>query len=218
MAYFPFFMDLSGKKGVVVGGGRIALEKLEKLISFAPALTVIAPEILPEIEILAKKAVCNCEGNKNSSDMKISIQQRYFEDTDIEDAFFVIAATDDGELNARISSICRKNRIPVNVVDDKEKCSFIFPSLVKKGSLTVAISTEGASPQVAASLRRKLETEIPDEIEDILDYLAWLRPIAKEKIPDDRKRAEFLKKTARLCLEEMRVPEESETYQRLGLE
>lgn len=191
MAYFPFFVDITGKKGIIVGGGRIALHKIGRLLPFSPELTVIAPQIMDEIRAI--------EG--------IVRVQREFQECDLSDAFFVIAATDDEALNARVSDLCKSRSIPVNVVDDKEKCSFIFPSIVKKGALTAAVSTEGASPQIAAMLRRQMEAELPEHIEEILDYLAQIRPIAREKISDDRERADFLKSIARRCFAEDGIPE-----------
>ena len=102
MAYFPFFVDLASRRGLVVGGGRTALGKVRWLLEFGPTLTVIAPELLDELK--------QTEG--------IRILRRAFRPEDIgEDTDFVIAATDDPELNRSISAICRERRIPVNVVE-----------------------------------------------------------------------------------------------------
>ncbi|MDE6204224.1 MAG: uroporphyrinogen-III C-methyltransferase, partial [Lachnospiraceae bacterium] len=101
--------------------------------------------------------------------------------------------------------------ILVNVVDDREACGFLFPALVKEGKLTVGISTEGASPQMAAHLRSRTAQELPGRMEEILDYLARLRTYAGEKIADSHKRAGFLKKAAVLCMEKDRPLSEEET-------
>lgn len=203
MAYFPFFVDVTGKKCVVVGGGRIALHKIQKLLPFAPELVVIAPEILPEIT------------DYESSGIRLKCICRSAYPEDLEGAAFVISATDEEETNAWVSNWCRSRGIPVNAVDDKEKCSFLFPALVKRGNLTIGISTEGASPQIASRLRKQIEQEIPERMEEILDYLAWLRPIAKERIKDGKRRASFLKETAQQCLEENRIFSEAETYEKI---
>lgn len=196
MAYFPFFVDIAGKKGLIVGGGKIAHQKIQKLIPFAPHLSVVAPEILPEIEELRTAA--------EAEHTKIDCIYRCYEEADLTDAFFVIAATTDESLNEIISAECRARGIPVNVVDDRDRCSFLFPSLTHKGSLTVAVSTEGASPTVAAVLRRQFEALIPDHIDEILEQLAQKRELAREQIPDDKERAAYLKEQAirALCFRE----------------
>lgn len=84
---------------------------------------------------------------------------------------FVIAATSDETLNARIAKLCEERNILVNVVDDKEKCGFLFPSLIREGKLSIGISTEGASPRVATTFRARLSADIPERMEEILDYL-----------------------------------------------
>ena len=195
MGYFPFFVDISGKRGLIVGGGKIALEKITKILPFGPKLVVVAPEILPEITQM-KDIVC---------------EKRIFTEQDIEGAAFVIAATNEEAVNETISRLCQERGILVNVVDDKEKCGFLFPALVKEGSLTIGISTEGASPQVAVSLKKQIASELPDQMDAILDYLSALRPVGKERIADGADRAAFFKEMAVLCMEENRVPDPEET-------
>lgn len=201
MGYFPFFVEIEGKKGLIVGGGKVAEHKVEKLLPFGASLLVIAPFIAPKLK---GNAALRCE-------------EREFEDRDLKNAVFVIAASDDEKLNSRISQLCKEQGILVNVVDDKNKCGFLFPALVKEGMLTAGISTEGASPQVAAALRSQIASELPNKTEEILDYLAMLRDIAKERIEDKHKRAQFLKKTALLCLEKDRALTKEETEERIEL-
>lgn len=174
------------------------MHKIEKLLPFHPRLTVVAPDILPKIQGLAE------------------CRHREFQETDLADTMFVIAAADDEKVNAYVSQCCCKRGILVNVVDDKEKCTFIFPSIAKKGFLTVAVSTEGASPHAAAMLRRRVEQTLPARTEEILDYLAWLRPIAKSRIPDPEKRSAFLKETAQYCFDGDFVLTEEETDRRIS--
>lgn len=189
MGYFPFFVDIEGRNGLIVGGGRIAAHKVEKLLPFSPKLTVTAPEISQE---LMENPLLDC-------------RKREFADSDLEGKFFVVAASGSRELNRHVAKLCREKNILVNVVDDKEACGFLFPSLVKEGKLTVGISTEGASPQAAASLRSRIAQELPGRMEEILDYLAELREYAKECISDAGARAEFLKEAALLCMEKDRA-------------
>lgn len=169
MAYFPFFFEVNRLQGVIIGGGRIALEKIEKLEAYGAELTVIAPEILPEVEgfTSVKKII-----------------KKEFEESDIAEADYVIAATNISELNERVRKLCRLKHLPVNVVDNQPLCDFIFPSVFSKGPLVVGVSSSGASPQVAIELRKQYEEDTPDNIDEILDYLASVRPYVKERVAD----------------------------------
>lgn len=187
MAYFPFFFEVNRLKGIVIGGGRIALEKIEKLNGYDADITVIAPEVLPEIGDYG----CVKE-----------IIKKEFEPTDIKDADYVIAATNISELNETVRLVCREKHLPVNVVDNQPLCDFIFPSVYKKGPLVVGVSSSGASPQVAVELRKRFEESTPDNIEEILDYLASIRPYVKEKVTDSKIRHHLFADIAR---ESMRV-------------
>lgn len=189
MGYFPFFIEITGKKGLVVGGGRIAAHKVEKLLPFQPVLTVTAPEILPEL-LENTDLICT---------------QRPFREEDLEGQFFVIAASDSRELNTHIAGLCREKGILVNVVDQKEDCGFLFPSLVKEGKLTVGISTEGTSPQMAADLRSQVAQAVPSSMEQILDQLSALRVEAKERMEEAGARTAFLKKAALFCMQRNRT-------------
>lgn len=194
MAYFPFFIEIENEKGLIVGGGRIAAHKVEKLLPFGADITVIAPEILSTLK----------ENNA------ITCMERQFLNRDVEGCRFVIAATDDVALNHHISTLCKEKGILVNVVDDKETCGFLFPALVKEGKLTAGISTAGASPQAAASIRSQIAAELPNRMEEILDSLNELREVVKNRIADSRSRAAFLKDAAKFCMEKNRPLTEEE--------
>ena len=200
MGYFPFFIDIAGKKGLIVGGGRIAAHKIEKLSSFGTRLTVVAPQIERELK----------------ENPALACLERAFLESDLQDCFFVVAASDDRELNHRVSMLCRERGILVNAVDEKEDCGFLFPALVKEGKLTVGICTEGASPRTAALLRSRIASELPGRTEEILDYLADLRGPAKERITEDGQRARFFKEMAELCMAENRIPDAAETDARMA--
>lgn len=202
MAYFPFFIDIGGKNGLIAGGGRIALHKLQKLLPYGAALTVVAPEVS---ELLEQTALKN----------DIRVIKRRFEPSDLTGMCFVIAASDDAGANAEIARLCKERGILVNVVDDKNACSFLFPSLVKEGNLSIGISTEGTSPEAAAALRSRIASVIPADMDAILAYLGSLRPLAKKYIQDDSRRAEFLKDMARICMDTDAVFDEEETMRRL---
>lgn len=202
MAYFPFFIDIGGKNGLIAGGGRIALHKLQKLLPYGAALTVVAPEVS---ELLEQTALKN----------DIRVIRRKFEPSDLTGMCFVIAASDDAGVNAEIARLCKERGILVNVVDDKNACSFLFPALVKEGSLSIGISTEGTSPEAAAALRSRIASMIPADMDTILAYLGSLRPLAKKYIRDDGRRAAFLKDMAGICMDRDAVFDEEETMRRL---
>lgn len=202
MAYFPFFVDIGGKNGLIAGGGRVALHKLQKLLPYGAKLKIVAPEVSEAME-------------QTALENDICVIKRAFEPSDLNEMFFVIAASDDAKVNAEIGRLCRERGILVNVVDDKEACSFLFPSLVKEGNLSIGISTEGTSPEVAAELRSRVVSMIPADMDTILAYLGSLRPLAKAHVKDTGRRAAFLKDTARVCMDTNAVFDEWETMRRL---
>lgn len=169
MTYFPFYCDIEKKKWLLVGGGRVAAGKFSRLIAFTRKITVIAPEISVEIKMSAEDGV--------------RFLERDFRTADLNDADIVVAATDDKALNAQIAALCRERRIPVNAVDDPENCDFIFPAIIKKGRLTVSVSTNGASPIYAAMLKKQINDSLPEDIDLILEKMAALRKIVPEKYP-----------------------------------
>ena len=169
MTYFPFYCDIEKKKWLLVGGGRVAAGKFSRLIAFTEKITVIAPEISDEI--------------KKDAASDARLLERDFMAADLDDADIVVAATDDKALNAQIASLCRERKIPVNAVDDPENCDFIFPAIIKKGRLTVSVSTNGASPIYAAMLKKQINDSLPEYIDIILEKMAALRKIVPERFP-----------------------------------
>lgn len=185
MGYFPFYIDIENKICIIVGGGKVALRKLEKLLPFNPKITVVAPVICNEIK-----------ENKN-----VNILQRNFIDSDVEKAFMVISATDDNNLNAHIFELCQKNNILINTVDDKEKCGFLFPALVKKDNLTVGISTSGKSPLYAKFLRKKIESSIDEKCDQTISVLNKYRNMIKREIKSEENRKKAFERILALCIE-----------------
>ena len=150
MAYFPFIMDIENMDCLIAGGGSIALHKAVILAEYNVNIHIVAISVCDSLLKLA-------DGNK-----RIDIRQRKFEDSDINGMDFVVAATGDRELGIHISRLCKKQKIPVNVVDIKEACSFIFPAIIHKEPLLVAVSSGGASPALAAGIKRDIKEIIPD--------------------------------------------------------
>lgn len=194
MAYFPFFVDVSNGDGLIVGGGRVALRKIEKLLPYAPRLTVCAPSFLPEVEAVPG----------------LTLVRGPFRSAMVDDKLFVIAATSDDALNSEIAALCREKRVPVNVVDDREKCTFLFPALVKRGPLSIGISTGGASPSGAVYWKEEIDRLIPPGTGEPLAYLEGLRARVKEAVPDEKKRAAVFAALFNVCLAAGRPPDEGE--------
>lgn len=198
MSYFPFFMELEGREGLVIGGGSVALRKVEKLLPYGAKLTVIAPKILSEIKKM--------EG--------ISCMEIPFTPIVIEGKSFVIAASDEPEVNREAARRCRERGILINVVDDKEECSFLFPALVKRGELSVGISTGGASPSAAVYAKERIEELLPEDFGALLDELAALRPFVMQEVEEEQARGRIFKAlfARRLALD---APLEEETIRRI---
>ncbi len=173
MAYFPFFVDLAGRSGLIVGGGAVALRKAEKLLPYGPALTVAAPELCPELRALPG----------------LTLVERPFRPSDLEGMAFVVAASGDRAVNRQVSELCKSKHIPVNAVDDRENCTFLFPALVERGSLTVGVTTGGASPTAAAWVREQVDGLLPQELGGILAWMEALRPALKAEISGEERRA-----------------------------
>lgn len=195
MVLFPFYQDIEDKTFLVIGGGRIAKEKLEKLRMFTDNIVVVARETDLSLEEGPAKGIT-------------ALLVRPFEDSDLARGDYVIGATDDRELNRHISALCQEQKKPVNVVDDPELCTFIFPSLVKRGDLVVGITTGGKSPAFGQTVRKLLETELPEDTEAIIDDLYALKLQLKETVPDQRERARQLKAYLKERLNAGTPPEE----------
>jgi len=172
MSFFPMYMDMSKLKVLLVGGGAIATEKLEKLVDFTKEITVITKELSPEAQSLIK-------------DHCLTLYQRAYTKGDITDFDIVIVATDTVDLHKAIYEESRGTRVLVNSVDDTAYCDFIFPSYIKRGDLTISFSTSGASPAFAKQIRRYFERVIPDNVDTFLQKMKQMRselPKGKERM------------------------------------
>ncbi|WP_457639355.1 precorrin-2 dehydrogenase/sirohydrochlorin ferrochelatase family protein [Persephonella sp.] len=162
MALFPMFVDLSDKKVLVVGGGIVALRKIEKLLPFSPSMKVVSKEFLPEVISILE------ENN-------IPYEKRAFRSEDLENIDIVIVAVDDIGLQKDIFRQTRNTNILVNSVDSPDYCDFIFPAYVKKGDIVIGISTSGSAPGLSAKIRKHIEKTLPDNLEDILQEIKKVR-------------------------------------------
>ena len=183
MPYFPFFADITGQPCLIVGGGRIALHKIRKLLPFSPEIHVVAEDISPEISSLPE----------------LHITRRRFEDSDLDGMRFVIAATDDHGVNSHVARLCERRRIPCNAVDDPENCTFFFPALAQRGDITVGISTAGKSPLLAAELRRRTEQLLTSEMAEICSLMGFIRPYVRSRFPEEKQRARVMAAALEYC-------------------
>ena len=146
--WFPLFIDLSGKKVLVVGGGRIALRRIRTLLDFTEAVTVVAPQLLPELLEL------EAEG-------KIAVLRRPYEPSDPEGAALVLAAAGDGEVNEKVREDCKRMGIPVNVSSDRHKSDFYFPGVARKNGYVVGVTASGedhaGAKKLTEAIRELLE-------------------------------------------------------------
>lgn len=196
MGYFPFFINIKDKKCVIVGGGNVAARKVEKLLPFEPDITVIAPEISDIIK--------NNKGIKTVS--------REFRNDDINDAFFVISASDDEQLNAHIFKLCSEKKILVNTVDDCDKCGFIFPAVVHKNDITIGISTAGKSPIFASYLRMQTEKIIDKKSLETVELLGKFRNKIKQEITSESVRKKVFENILKMCTEREVLPDDLQIY------
>lgn len=178
MAYFPFLIDIKDKLFVVAGGGNVALRKIRKILEFEAKITVISPEIIDEIKSING----------------ITIIQKEIEKEDIKQAFCVIAATNNKDINQKINSWCKEFNIMINAVDDIQNCSFIFPAIIKEDNITVSISSNGAVPELSASIKRRIKDVIPKNISDLSEELLSLRNNLKRNIEQQSQRADIMRK------------------------
>ena len=133
---------------------------------------------------------------------------RTFMEKDFNEADFVIAATDDQKTNHEISQICRRKKIPVNAVDQKEDCSFIFPSYVKEGEVVAAFSSGGQSPLITQYLKEKIKPDLNKELGQLAQILGSLRKLAKSCIATEQERKAFYKELLQIGLEDIDSLEE----------
>ncbi len=162
---FPVFLKLNELHVVLIGAGNVGLEKLNTILNNSPlaAVTIIAKDILPEVYSLAVNFA------------QISILQKSFADTDLEDANIVIAATNNSELNKQIREAAHQRRLLINVADKPELCDFYLGSVVQKGDLKIGISTNGKSPTIAKRLKEVLNESLPAELDITLQQMNNLR-------------------------------------------
>ena len=177
MAYFPMFVDIEKKKCLIVGGGTVALRKVQVLLDFGADVVVVAPEVISKIK-----------------EYQVTVYQRNFEKEDLQGCELVVAATDDAGLNHGIAEVAQKQKIPVNAVDQQEDCSFIFPSYVREQELVGAFSSGGNSPVLTQYLKNYMAQILTAELGEANAYLGSIRPVVKKELDTEAMRKKIYQK------------------------
>ena len=162
MGYYPVLLDLAGRRCVMVGGGLVAERRVDGLLAAGAQVVVISPRLTRALDALAAAA-------------RISHEPRGYREGDLAGADLVFVATDTGEVNAAVAREARERGLWVNAADDPARCDFILPSVLRRGDLTVAVSSGGRSPALARTIREELELYFTDEYALLANLAAEVR-------------------------------------------
>lgn len=163
MKYYPICLQVEGRRCLVIGGGKVAERKVRGLLDSGAGVVVISPELSDGLARL-------------QADGKIAWEPRGYRPDDVAGFFLVMAATDDRLVQDQVQTDAERHQILLNVADVPEKCNFILPALVKRGALSIAISTSGKSPALAKRLRRELQLLIGQDYEILTEAMGLIRP------------------------------------------
>lgn len=166
--FYPIFLNIQGKRCVVIGGGKVALRKVKMILDYGANVSVISPKPHPDIAKLSKERA-------------IHLIQRGYETRDLKGAVIAIICTDVKEVNRKVADEAKKAGLLVNVADDPEPSDFIIPAFFRRGNLTLAVSTSGKSPALARKIRMKLEKSFGKEYASLLSLIGEVRSTLKKK-------------------------------------
>lgn len=212
MAYFPFYMDVKDKKCIIGGAGKIACNKAKTMLEFGAAVTVIGEQICDTLEELAHKS--ELAGGKYT----LKLVKKKIEKIDIQDADFVIMATDCPEVNTEFAKYCREMHILVNVVDVKEECDFYFPAIIKQDEVVVSVTTGGSSPALAAQIKKDIGKNLNQNYGKLANCLSSLRDRILEEIEDPKLRKNIWQQLVLLGMKNDGKLTESQIEQGLQIE
>ena len=163
MALYPIFLETKGRPVLVIGGGNVGAEKVRGLLNGEAAITLVSPELIAELQ-------------EHKDAGRIKHIEREYRESDLDGGWdFVMVATDDGAVNAEVAAAGKKRGILVNAADDPANCDFILPAVVRKGKITLAASTSGASPALARRLREELDAYLTEDMPALADLLSEVR-------------------------------------------
>ena len=166
MGYYPIFVEMEHRRVLLVGGGNVAREKIGKLLDAGADVTVVAPELSPEVREYVESG-------------RVHLLARPYRHGDIEGSEMVFVATNDGAVNGEIADEARAHGVWVNAADDASNCDFILPSLATRGTIAIATSTAGTSPALARWLRERMEEFLTDDVVALGDLLAETRKLVR---------------------------------------
>ncbi|MFH1740108.1 MAG: bifunctional precorrin-2 dehydrogenase/sirohydrochlorin ferrochelatase [bacterium] len=172
MAQYPVMLDLSNQVCLVVGGGVVALRKVNGLLSAGAKVRLVAPEVIPDLKAYAESQA-------------IEFLEKPYESSDLEGALLAISATDDSSTNQCIAADARAQGVLVNVVDQPYLCTFTVPATLSRGELVISVATGGKSPALAAHIRVWLEERFGPEYASYIDFLGRTRQWVRDRFPDD---------------------------------
>jgi precorrin-2 dehydrogenase/sirohydrochlorin ferrochelatase len=175
--------DLTGKTCLVTGGGKVAGRKAAGLLEAGARVLLVSPAVTPGLASLAAAG-------------RLRWEERTYRTGDQDGAVLVFAATGDARVNRQVAEDCRRLGVPVNVADAPDLCDFFLPAAVRRGRLTVAVSTAGASPALAARIRDRLAGLLPAGWGPFLDFLAERRERVRQAVPEPEKRRDILERMA----------------------
>ncbi|MBI3329226.1 MAG: bifunctional precorrin-2 dehydrogenase/sirohydrochlorin ferrochelatase [Nitrospinae bacterium] len=178
MGYYPIFLDLQGKRCLVVGGGEVATRKVQGLLEAGAEVSVVSPALTETLSMLAEWGA-------------IQHAARAFQPGDVDGCALVIGATDQSAVNAAVCEAARRQGIWVNIVDTPDACDFIAPAVVRRGALQIAISTGGKSPTLAKQIRIQLEQLYGPEYAELLTWLGEQRKRIRRLAVDAATRKAF---------------------------
>jgi len=173
VAYYPIFLELEGRRCVVIGGGNVAEDKVRGLLAAGGDVTVVSPTLTPAL-------------HQHLDEGRIQYVQREYRDGDLDGYEVCMIATDDGAVNALVAAEGKRRGVWVNASDDPKNCDFILPSVVRQGSVVVAASTGGSSPALARRLREELTAFLSEDYAALNDLLGEVRSeLRKRRISID---------------------------------
>ncbi|HEX5478851.1 MAG TPA: bifunctional precorrin-2 dehydrogenase/sirohydrochlorin ferrochelatase [Dehalococcoidia bacterium] len=209
MALYPIFIETKGRRVIVIGGGHVGAEKVRGLLAGEADITVVSPELIPELQ-------------EHTDAGRIAHIARAYRESDLDDGYeFVMVATDDGAINAEVSAAGKRRGIWVNAADDPKNCDFILPSVVRKGKITLAASTAGASPALARRLREELDAYLTEDMPALADLLAEVRQEVRQrgiKIENDTWQEAIDEQLRVLLAQRKYVAARARLVERLGIE
>jgi len=212
MAYFPFFVELEDKEGLVVGGGLVAFRKVKTLLQFGAAVRVVSQRFCDKLILLSESG---------KFEERLHLEKRPYAEEDLQGVFFVIAATDDVNLNRKIAAACKEKDVLVNVVNDKTSADFLFPSLIRKGENVIGISSGGNSPILTKRMKKRVEEAIPEFYGELGKMLGKVRMKVITHIQEEEKKKKCFNEMIDRCEELKRVltdEEIEEILQKYGSE